>query len=119
MNKKFVLLILVPSIISFIPLYYYTLDYMSYLYWTNHQRPCTCHEGDSGCFCGVDTGYFCKKYYETNNGEQFHDVCTIHRFDGEYGGIQFVSIGISIVPALVFVSVLSITHLKNRIKIKK
>jgi tetrahydromethanopterin S-methyltransferase subunit E len=119
MNKKVVLLILIPCIISFIPLYYFTLDYMSYLYWINHQRPCTCTEGNNGCFCGVDTGYFCKKYYETNNGKQFHDICTIHRFDGEYSGIQFISIVISIVPAMVFVSLLSAIYLKHRITIKK
>lgn len=119
MNKTISLVVLVSSVISFVPLYYFTLDYISYLYWENHQRYCDCPEGSNGCSCGVNTALICKNSYENHNSASFHDVCTIHRFDGEYGRVQFTSIGISIIPAMTSIGLLSAIYMRNRAEIKK
>lgn len=91
---------------------------MSYLYWTNHENPCNCPKGVV-CFCGVNTGLICKNAYDNHNYASFHDVCTIYRFDGEYGSIQFASIGISIIPTVLASLFLSIIYLKQKSSIKK
>ena len=118
MNKKFVLVTLIPSVVSLIPLYSLTVDYMSYFYWVNHQKPCYCPQGVV-CTCAIDTGLICKNAYENHDYTSFHDVCTIHRFDGEYASIQFTSIGISIIPVVISAGLLSAIYLRQKVTTSK
>ena|SRR2546427_13267948 len=110
-NKKLILVILIPSVVSFLPLYYFALDYMSYLYWIKEAsyHPYKCSPGER---CRVDTPSICKRDYETHNAD-FSQTCVIHRFDGEYGTIQFISVGISIIPTVVGSMVLFAIYLKK------
>lgn len=117
-NKKLILVILIPSVISFIPSYYFMRDYMSYFYWTNHDSPCNCPKGVV-CLCPVNTGLICKNAYNNHDYSTFHDDCTIYRFDGEYGSIQLASIEISIIPTFLASLFLCIIYLKQKLSIKK
>jgi hypothetical protein len=119
MSKIITVVILISSVVSFVPLYYFTLDYTSYLYWENHQRQCNCAEGSNGCSCGINTGLICNDSYENHNYVSFHDVCTIHRFDGECGIVQFTSIVIGIIPVLTSIGLLSTRYMRHRTEIKK
>jgi hypothetical protein len=117
-NKKLILVILIPTVISFIPLFYITRDYMSYLYWINHESPWKCN-GRALCSPPANIGPVCKNDYENHNYASFHTICTIHGFDVDNGMIQFASIGISIIPTVVAIGLLSAIYLKQKTTIKK
>jgi hypothetical protein len=116
MNKIVPVAIFVSCVVSFVPLYYFILDYTSYLYWINETDyyKCSPHEN-----CPVDTPSICKNAYENHNYASFHDVCTIHRFDGDYGTVQFTSIVMGMIPVMISVSLLSVIYVRHRTEIKK
>jgi len=118
-NKKLFLVILIPSAVSFIPLFFITQDYMSYLYWMNQRpSPWKCN-GKVVCSQPVNEGLICKTDYESQNYASFHDLCTIRGFGVGNGVIQFANIGISIIPTVVAIDLLSAIYLKQKTTIKK
>jgi len=120
MNKKLVLVTLISAVASSIPLYYFTLDYMSYLYWIKEALFYKCNGPfDGNCFGYAVTPHICKNAYEKHDDKSFHDVCTIYSFDGEYGSIQFASIGISMIPVVVSAGLLSAIYLRQKITTSK